>query len=272
MRASDAPADLRRSLIRRAADERFNVWVAANGWKAKVVADSAHVVSRFLHAEGIRLADLTPGNFEAWFGDHVRACADVVRARESIERFIDNAIVAKGFHPLAEGQIRRIASGIPRVGLASARIVRAVQDAAAEVLAQVLPKVAPARRVTYADTVDRLFGRHRELLTGTERRRMHGTWRCARCRKYAGTGQGVWDHSWNSHGIRLVRDVDAVLEPEDIVIDASLTAEAFLDLVARASRRHGATRTIQACWRTAIACPEFNVCRRRLLREASEMP
>ena len=270
------PPTLRRSLLNRVADARFKAW-AGGTWKVDVLTQAARIVRPILHAESMRLMDLTPGNFEAWFGDRIRACADVVRERVNVDRFIEQAITAKGIRPTrltaqptkhadCSRCIRLIASDALKEGLTSARAVRAIKDAAAEYIALIPCVVNPG--VTFTETINRLFGRIRNPTT-TDRERIKGRWRCGMCNKYTGSGQGVWDHSLKMHGVQHIRYVKANLEPDNSIF-VPLTVEAFRELIVRAMRRQSAARTIQTHWRNAIACPEFFVCRRRLQREVNE--
>ena len=270
------PPTIKRSMLECVADRRFNAWVGAwvgaNGWNAKVaskvVAETVYFVRPVLRAESICMVDLTDDNFEVWFGDRTRAWADVVGARTNVVRFIDQTIVAKGLCLRADRiqEIKQIASWVLRVGLTSDRIIQAIKDAAAEHLA-VPPSVKP---ITYAETLDRMFGRKRDTIAGSERQRIVGRWRCIRC-QYAGSGDGVWQHCQTRHGVRMIRDAEAILEPAYSASESILTSEAFRVLVLRAIRKHGAARSIQTHWRIAISCPDFYVCKRRLLKEAGEL-
>ena len=192
----------------------------------------------------------------------MRACAVVVRARTSVELSIPQQTTIRG------KLIRRIASNAIRAGLTSDRFVRAVKDAAVEYL-KPAPNVFSSRPITFNEIVNRLFGPHREPTVIESQQRVHGQWRCDVCQKYVGSGQGVRDHSI-AHGARSIREVKAVLESTSATALPLPTAEAFTGHVARALRMHGAAKTIQAHWRTAIACPDFDVCKRRLQTEANE--
>jgi hypothetical protein len=267
------PPTLRRSLLHRVADERFAAWFEAC-FRARAEGEEARIALPHLRAEGLRLAD---ANFDAWFGAKIGKHRVLVRARARVALAVDIAIATKGMRPTdpAASHIRRVATEALRAGLTSGRVISAVKDAALKHIAAATSPPA-AELVTFAEAVDRTYGRGAEPSASERKRkraRMQGRWRCTRCRRYVGSEQGVWDHSRRAHGVGQMRDVEAVMERDDSASAtiAPLTAEAFRVLVARALRKNGAARTIQAHWRNAIANPEFEVCRRRLKKEAAEL-
>ena len=68
--------------------------------------------------------------------------------------------------------------------------------------------------------------------------------------------------------MQRLRDVDAFMIHVPKCPPLSLSE--FRLLVAEALQRHHAARTIQAYWHVAIACPDYKICKNRLLTELNE--
>ena len=243
------PPSIQRSLLHRVADERFGRWFKDNIGGSP----SMEIALPYLRSESIRLADLTRPNFEAWFGAEIRAHYVVVNARKGIVRAIECALEAKGLRHTdpATDWIRNAAADLVREGLTSERIVAAVKSVVADHIASSIY----VKHVTpFAEAAEGSVGR----------------WHCSKCQKSYGSKQGVVDHSRNAHNVLQRTDVEATLVCEKWTV-ARFTAEALRDLVLQHLRRIGAARTIQAHWRNVISNPEFDMCKRRLMRECTQL-
>ena len=250
------PISLKKVILLKMAKVRLLDWSIDNDWDDRVIEEASHIVNPILKQKCIRLADLIPINFETWFGDTMRECAALIKARDSVEACIP--LNPRGI------SIRCIASNTLRLGLASTRIIQVVKDACADYLERI-PNNVP---VTFIDTVDQMYKRWD--ITLPELRCIDGKWKCNTCNTCENyktrTAQGVWNHSQCAHHAKSVSDVNAVLDH----VHAPVESDVFDEFIVRALRKHTAARMIQSRWRTAISNPLYTVCRNRLLTECNE--
>ncbi|KAG2424950.1 hypothetical protein HXX76_014108 [Chlamydomonas incerta] len=124
----------------------------------------------------------------------------------------------------------------------------------------------PGKPQSFSAQVLRLFGQNANPSSKTLKQRMGGTWHCTLC-KYSTTPGDLRVHWAKNHNVNTLADISAVKYVHTESSFLLLVDEACVKIIAR----HHAARIIQRRWRLAISSPAFEVCRRRLLREVSEL-
>ncbi len=156
-----------------------------------------------------------------------------------------------------------------RVGLAMA-IERIVERVSAEISPEQVTFESFLRRMSWPRKRGGPVGECYAALNGHAWSEL--AWSCERC-GYMGCVRDMLDHSRRKHSAESAYDVDATC-----VASSDPHPAAFNDL--RTFRRMvraewcvqtRAANAIQRCWRRAIACPEYRMCRERLAREHVEL-
>jgi hypothetical protein len=243
------PATLRRTIVAKLFETRLTAWVRARahaglgigiGIGTHDAMASVASLARRLEAKVARPDDIT----DVLFDEHLGRALDahlVTRAAEMVKHDrVHEALRGMGLDMgVSEGSRVAVVHKFARDALykwnPSPGIVRAVSAAVTETAAAVQNEY-PRR------------SKHR--------------WCCTLC-TYEGNAHGISEHSRSRHGARDVLAVTAETRAAQAVAFDTRVRAAFV--------QHVAARHIQRAWRRAIACPDFAVCRRRLLSEAAAL-
>jgi hypothetical protein len=228
------PWTLRRSMVWEIAMERFKAWVVSKSWPVNaIVKNTKDLMRSFAWKRNVDVDDhLTPEKFEIEFGVRIRKEVEMIRERSKIDKIVDDAIRAKGCYPDHQ-PIRTLASSFVKETTSSARFIKGIKDAVGEYMESV---TLDTSRNTFVDAVNRMFGRKFEP-DRKHVKSINGTWWCEKC-NYAGSAQGIWDHSRNRHGVQQIRDIEAILEINNWK-NWELNAETFRALIVRALGKDG---------------------------------
>ena len=94
------------------------------------------------------------------------------------------------------------------------------------------------------------------------------TWCCAHC-NYIGSATGLYSHCIAKHEAKTVFDVQGKTTSDSSVYK-SMERE-YCQATKMFETKYNAALTIQRHWRHAVTCPNYLVCKRRLMREAQDL-
>jgi hypothetical protein len=231
-------------------------------------------------------------DFAEWFdrlqGESVRTYADVTKIRQRVGAAASETLRKAGMmHTQFADNVRSYA-----VSVCSPLDASCISWAEPVVVAVVDRIIANQKRTCFQDMICTVRAR---LPAGTNMEDMLDVakplsgrrWECGRCQEmytrlassanthgrarnvFAGPANQLWNHSKVMHDCVNLDDVSAFcLENECTLDEVDLLVAEERSMF---DRRHDAAHTIQRAWRRAIACPDFAICKRRLLREIDEM-
>lgn len=241
---------------------RFSEWLErtfsdyVNDYEFRTHAAS---ISRTFLNEDVDLSTLTDTTFQQSFGEPLVQFIAFKQTKLELIQFVKSALEKAGYnehdalyHVVLECMDKRV-------------LLPKFRQAFEETVATTLEmRGAPER---FSAKLLQLFDPYKTPSNKVLLEKMDGRWQCNLCH-FSGDSVSMRSHWSRDHHVSNLKNM---LATRCVSESQSTFMLQVKETWVRINARHHAARVIQRCWRLAIACPDFEACRRRLMREAAEL-
>ena len=243
------PATLRTRLENMLKLSRFQKWISSIGVSEKAL----HATTIYTQLESIALANAFPYTFEATFGTKIRQLQKVYNARQILHGFQFDREYNSVYEKVLPFALKTIAPGFD-----SKRACKICQ-AAMQMFME------GAIKMSFQDWLKNNNNNN------NHNNNIKHSWICTLCNtnKKKNFGyNGLIDHSKNMHKIIDETEINAIAM---VWSQTQVNTTTFFKNVVCAMKRECAASRIQRQWHLSIACPEYAICKKRLLTEISSL-